>query len=118
MNFPLAAGGPDLSVEGGIIFDGASLKIAPIDTGITALQGTIGFTDSGVNADNLHAVFLDTPVLIDARPHTAADGRQSTRISVRGDLQVRRLLETLAIPLDDRFVGSSDWLAEIDVAEL
>ncbi len=116
INLPIGEGTPPVSVKGGVTFDDAHFYLTGIDTKLSAVNGTVKFTQKGVSAENLQVVALDTPLSVDAASQPQANGQHNTLISIRGDIPVSRVLERLDIPFGHYFKGRSAWLVELNIA--
>ena len=109
---------------GSITLNDASLLFTGTETEFSEVNGPIDFTAEGLSTEGLHAVYLDSPVVIKAGKHPSEQA--TTRVTLEGDADkafiVRQLhaVNLFADPRDpprvmSRISGATSWNATLDV---
>ncbi|MDJ0738318.1 MAG: YhdP family protein [Gammaproteobacteria bacterium] len=107
---PLGSRG-DYVLDGRLQFAGNRLSLPDWDFAIRDIDGTLGFTLDGLQAEGIRAVALDRPVSIDVRPLDDGTTRMRSRGRFRpGDIATR--FEGLPTALLD---GAADFVIDVDV---
>jgi uncharacterized protein (TIGR02099 family) len=86
---PLEEGRGELSVEGAIDFQRASLRVKESDVDLKSITGEVKFDNSGVSGKKLQARFLNEPVQFDISPYQH-QGSDWTRIRGKSVLDLEK----------------------------
>ncbi len=96
-----------LTVSGALDFDGASLRVVPLDLEFSDIAGKLNFDRGGGTARLLTAKLNGLPITAAAKPVEGA-----TSLALEGDLPVSQLFDLSATPLRDAVQGTAPWRAD------
>ncbi len=102
-----------VTVEGTLSFDGASLRVVPLDIEFSDIAGVLNFDRDGGSARSLTASLNGVTVTGAAKPAQGA-----TTLTLESDLVVSQLFDLLATPLHGLVQGSAPWRAELLIPNL
>lgn len=97
-----------VSVNGVLNFDGASLRVAPLNLEFSGLTGALDFSPDGGSARSLAATLNGVPVRVEAAP-----ARGKTTLRIEGELAAEELMDLSQTPLHGAVRGTAPWKAEL-----
>ncbi len=106
-----------VSVSGALSFDGAALRIAPLDLEFSGLTGVLDFDRNGGSSQSLAATLNGVPVRAEAAPAQAPD-QGATMLEIEGDLAAAELIDLSQTPLSDAVRGTAPWKADLLIPSL
>lgn len=101
-------------VDGELIFADAHLRqrVHPF-LAFTAINGSVSFTQAGLNSEGLAAQFLEQPIKVDLRSLSNQKGEAEVRLRLNGHLEALRLAEKWFPSWSPWFQGAADFTAHI-----
>ena len=103
-----AKGIPGLKVNGSVFLKNNNLTFDAAKLALDEVDGAVGFNQSGIRVNNLHALVNGRPVRVDSK--TEGRGRKrAVEISVAGPMRAEDLLTNYGIPLTRFAQGESRW---------
>ncbi len=115
LSMPLKGPDPEPDVRVLVNFENASARSEPWGLDLSQVNGGMEVTADGIRAQKIAARFFDDPIEIDiATPGPGAN----TRVSARGRIETRQLLNKLPSSLTRDLDGKSDWRLRLDIAGL
>jgi len=108
---PLAAGHKD-TINGAVTLQDSGLVLAAGKVNLAALNGRIGFSDQGLQAEDISGKVMG----LDARfSVTTADDSKVTTVAATGNAAIDEIRTIIDPPLFDQFSGRSDWRAQLQI---
>ncbi|MBX2825325.1 MAG: hypothetical protein KTR33_11395, partial [Gammaproteobacteria bacterium] len=102
------------SVDGRVRLAGNRLRFNRFKVGLSAVNGDIGFTQSGIDIDNMNARYLDQTVAIRAESEREG-GEQKSTIVVDGLFHANKVLEQYGIPVAEFLEGPAKWKISLQI---
>ena len=117
VNLKMPLKGPDLDPDVRVLvnFENASARSESWGLDLSQVNGGMEVTTDGIRARKIAARFFNDPIEIDIdTPEPGAN----TRVSARGRIETRQLLNKLPSSLTRDLDGKSDWRLRLDIAGL
>ena len=111
LRIPLAPSGA-AEVEGRVRMAGNGLVLPDWDVALEELDGDLQFSEQGVDAGTLQGRLLGAPVRITIDV-AKRGGQELSRVRASGRLALLDRLQTVSPFFEQRFSGSSEWLASL-----
>ena len=101
----------DTKLQGKYTFTDNRLSLLSSTLPVTALNGSIRFTESSMESTDLQAEWSGEPLSV----RIATNAQQGTRIEASGAASVSQLRQYYDLPLFDQISGKTNWQARVTI---
>ena len=101
----------DTKLQGKYTFTDNRLSLLPSAPPITALNGSLRFTESSMESTDLQAQWSGEPLSV----RIATNAQQGTRIEASGAASIGQLRQFYDLPLFDQISGRTNWQARVTI---
>ena len=101
----------DIKLQGKYTFINNRLTLLPTAPALTAVNGSIGFTESSMSSTDLQSLWSGEPLAL-----RIATDAQGTKIEASGRASIADLRQFYELPLFDQISGRAQWQARVTVA--
>ena len=100
----------DTKLQGKYTFVNNQLSLMPSMPPLTAINGTLGFTESSLTSTDLQSLWSGEPLAV-----RIATDAQGTKIDASGRASIAQLRQYYDLPLFDQISGRANWQARVSV---
>ena len=98
-----------IAVKGEVGFTGGSVTLPAWNLALTAIQGSLGFTETGLTASDIRLLFRGEPARLDIDTRRRQDGDRETRLQIEGRFSPKALLGGQAAAIEPYISGRGPW---------